>query len=247
MDLDNLVAATPAEKKAAVAQLFGLIEKLPEGRREFAYSLNDQFHSRNGYLSANQWPWVGRLIRMAEPAPVETHTIGEMAKIDALFKLAKSRLKFPALVLVLGEATLRLSVATERAKVPGSINVVLRRPDTEEQWIGRILSGGVLEKSRRIEDAVPADLLALLNRFADDPATTAAEYGKLTGRCVFCDLAIKDPVSAEAGFGPVCATNWGLGAEYRAAKDRVKAGQGIITKPKAKRAPSTKGVDHSSA
>lgn len=38
----------------------------------------------------------------------------------------------------------------------------------------------------------------------------AAEFGKITGTCVFCSRRLTDERSVEAGYGPKCAANNGL-------------------------------------
>lgn len=41
-------------------------------------------------------------------------------------------------------------------------------------------------------------------------ADIAAQFGALTGRCVFCNRKLTDEASIAAGFGPVCAGKNGL-------------------------------------
>lgn len=38
----------------------------------------------------------------------------------------------------------------------------------------------------------------------------AKEYGRETGVCISCGAELTDPVSIEAGIGPICATKWGI-------------------------------------
>lgn len=38
----------------------------------------------------------------------------------------------------------------------------------------------------------------------------AKEYGRKTGVCISCGAELTDPVSIEAGIGPICATKWGM-------------------------------------
>ncbi len=227
----DLAAATEAQRAIAISDLKGALAKLADRNRTFGDSLVAQFERRRD-LSPKQWPWVGRLIDMAQNGETkrETHAIGDMVKIAELFDLARDRLKFPAIVLALDNAQVRLSVATERARVPGSINVVVTAPDKPETWVGRILKTGTLEKSPRLADAIPANLLALLNRFAENPHQTAAEFGRLHGVCCFCGLVLNDPASAEAGFGKTCAKNWNMADDYKAAAQRVKNGTATVTK-----------------
>lgn len=112
-------------------------------------------------------------------------------------------LKFPkARFLAPGGGEMRLSVAGDQSRFPGSIQVVVR-----DQWIGRIeptgkVSGGSLAENAQVLDA--------LSTIAADPAAAAKAYGALMGRCSFCDLTITDEGSIEVGYGPVCAKKFGL-------------------------------------
>ena len=57
------------------------------------------------------------------------------------------------------------------------------------------------------------NLVQDLKAFAKDPATFAAQYGKHTGKCCFCDIRLtddRDGSSVEVGYGPVCAKKWNL-------------------------------------
>jgi hypothetical protein len=44
----------------------------------------------------------------------------------------------------------------------------------------------------------------------DCPQEAANSYGRLTGRCCFCGLPLKDERSLGVGYGAVCASNYGL-------------------------------------
>jgi hypothetical protein len=44
----------------------------------------------------------------------------------------------------------------------------------------------------------------------DCPQEAAKSYGRLTGRCCFCQLPLTRSESIAAGYGPVCATSYGL-------------------------------------
>ena len=136
----------------------------------------------------------------------KTENIGDMTGILALFDKAKqSKLKFPAFVLPVGEDTIRLSLAGQTAKFPGSVNVTSEGSFETRSWYGRIVSDGNFHASAKSN----SDIVDTLKRFADDPETVAAEMGKLTGRCVVCNKGLTDPRSAEVGYGKVCAKKLG--------------------------------------
>jgi hypothetical protein len=64
---------------------------------------------------------------------------------------------------------------------------------------------------------MPAGLVALLERFAKEPAKVASEFGRATGRCCFCNAALTDARSTAVGFGPVCAETWSLKDQWKVA------------------------------
>jgi hypothetical protein len=185
-----------------------IIETLKEGigllsakDQKFAKSLL----ASETHLSEKQAYWVGVLAERTKtggkPKERERVKIGEFSGIAKLFDEAKKHLKFPSITL----AGVKLSRAGERAKVPGSINVL---NTTNKDWYGRILETGEFEKSPRT--IVPEELVELLGHFAEHPAEVAGDHGKLTGRCAFCNLPLSDERSTEVGYGPICASHFNL-------------------------------------
>jgi hypothetical protein len=152
--------------------------------------------------------------RKAPAAPQPAPTVGDLSGILALFAKAQGHLKFPAIVLSVPEAqeTIRVSVAGESARVPGSLTVVsMTQRDYQDRklWYGRVLLTGAFEASRTIgEKADP--ITARLRDFACDPVKIATEHGRLTGRCCFCHQTLRDERSTAVGYGETCASHWGL-------------------------------------
>jgi hypothetical protein len=173
--------------------------------QKFAKSLMKAF--AQGKASEKQEYWLGVLAERAKnggkPKLVERERvkIGEFTGIAKLFDEAKKHLKFPSITL----AGVKLSRAGEKAKVPGSINVL---NTTNKDWYGRILETGEFEKSPRT--IVPEELVELLGHFAEHPAEVAGDHGKLTGRCAFCNLPLSDERSTEVGYGKICASHFNL-------------------------------------
>jgi hypothetical protein len=54
------------------------------------------------------------------------------------------------------------------------------------------------------------NLPKMLGILCNDPLKVALGYGKLTGSCCFCGLDLSTEESVGAGYGPICAANWGL-------------------------------------
>lgn len=140
--------------------------------------------------------------RPAVAPPVQTVNASEIA---AFLLAAKARgLKYPKARFLApdGQTELRLTVAGEQSKAPGSINVFLG-----EAWTGRIRPDGALNGGALATDAA---LLATLRQIALDPAAAAKAYGALMCRCSFCNLPLTDAGSVEVGYGPTCAKSYGL-------------------------------------
>lgn len=97
-----------------------------------------------------------------------------------------------------GNSELRLSRAKDTSKNAGCIYVTLR-----DNYMGMIHPDGSVKRLK-------ADLIAYIERIAVDPVKAAREYGAWSGRCSFCGLELTDAGSVEAGYGPICAKNYGL-------------------------------------
>lgn len=56
----------------------------------------------------------------------------------------------------------------------------------------------------------PRTAIDAVRAFGDDPIRHAAAHGQRTSNCCFCRLQLTDGRSLAMGYGPVCASNWGL-------------------------------------
>lgn len=142
--------------------------------------------------------------KASTPAPVAVKATLDASAIVAFLTGARERgLKFPAVrFMAPGGGELRLSLAGALSQAPGSVQVKI-----DDQWLGRIEPSGAVVG--RVLNARP-DVITTINAIAGAPAAHAAEYGKLTGACSFCDRHLEDEGSVEVGYGPVCAKRYGL-------------------------------------
>lgn len=188
------------------------VPMLSENDRDFAASLLRSVEGRRSPPSEKQVYWINKLVeRATSPAPErkEEH-VGDLSGIIALFDKAKSsKLKYPAIVLYVEKiGDIKISIAGERAKVPGSLNVATNEGYGSSTWYGRVKRDGMFEHSLKQE--APPVLTEALREFAASPAEVAARHGKLTGCCCFCNRKLTDEKSVERGYGPVCAKAWGV-------------------------------------
>jgi hypothetical protein len=203
-----------------IETLRAALPNLPASKVSFATSLLAQFDKKQS-LSDKQWPWVDKLIAEAsKPAPVPFANIGDLSAINALFDKARQHLKYPAIVLNVPKANnmfIRISVAGERARFPGSLNVTSGDKPGEDgrTWFGRVHKNGNYEARGNAEE----EIAERLTQFAINPMKVAKEYaeatkeridGVLTGRCCFCNKHLQDERSTDVGYGKTCAKNYGL-------------------------------------
>jgi len=102
--------------------------------------------------------------------------------------------------------TVWLSVAGERARFPGSINVTNSRR-FGGSWHGRIVDG-VPDVQLSRDDAV----LAVLDTLETDPsvANAVTSHARATGACMVCGRELTRIESIERGIGPICAEKAGI-------------------------------------
>jgi hypothetical protein len=146
---------------------------------------------------------------IAERPAREAVAVGDLSGIIAMFDTARAHLRHPAIVL----DGFRISVAGARASQPGSLTITGletvwndERARQERPWFGRVSLDGQFQQGR---DA-PTGVADKLREFAADPAGVAAAYGRLHGACCFCRKALRDERSTSVGYGPDCASNYGL-------------------------------------
>jgi hypothetical protein len=202
-----------------VDQLVKALPLLSGGDQGFARDLVDHY-MRRGALSDKQWFWVEKLTqRAADPqaqAP-KTESVGDFSGVVSLFARAKQKLRFPKITLQVEHQPIQLSLAGARSKYEGQVQVTDGARYGENVWFGRVDTEGNWTQGRAVSDQDLEAVRHFLHAFSQDPAGTAKKHGRLTGRCCFCNTPLKDEHSTAAGFGPVCAKNYGLHDEWKAA------------------------------
>jgi hypothetical protein len=153
-----------------------------------------------------------RVRRDAIKAAGPVDIAADFEAVMALFARGNSKIKYPKIRLITDDRKdVVLSLAGDRSAHKGTLNVTDGGSFDNNIWYGRIAKTGKFDKSARRE-AQPnmTSVVALLTALGQDPAGTAAKYGKLTGQCCFCALPLTDERSTEVGYGQKCASNWGL-------------------------------------
>ena len=137
-------------------------------------------------------------------AAINLTQLGDFAEVYAMFANAAKTNKFPKITFDADGFEFYLYVSGPQATLSGVINV--KGKGWHEEWYGRITEAG--EWTHR--HAVDERMADALSKLAMDPVGTVAAYGKLSGRCVFCNIELTDEKSTDVGYGPVCAKKWAL-------------------------------------
>jgi hypothetical protein len=161
-------------------------------------------------LSGNQMVWVHKLAleqlaREGAPAGRALHPAGpDFSRVRALFdKAREAGRKFPKMRFAKDGLVVVLSLAGDRSRTPGAVNITDDRKYPDNTWYGRVNVDGTFTAGRDLTPPAREFLEAL----AADPERVAAEYGKETGNCCFCG---KQLTVACTPWGPDCAKVWGL-------------------------------------
>ena len=149
----------------------------------------------------------------AEPIVNDKPSIGLMPIVSLLHN-AKRNLKWPKLLIdtdVFGGLTLRLSIAGDTARWPGSINVTDNARDFDQRrYFGKIGLDGKWHGSPRIPLPDLNEVFDELLLIASDPLGYAKIHGRRYSNCMFCGKELTHPDSLTVGYGPICAEKWGL-------------------------------------
>lgn len=187
------------------ARLTAAIPMMSPKDAEFANSLLESARTRHG-LTERQAYWADVLIRRTmEPQPEQT--VINVGGIIELLTRASGKLKHPKVRLSTEDGQrVVLGIAGDRSKYTGSVMVTDGGPFGANTYYGRISPDGILTPSRSMTPAV----LSLLQAFAADPAGIGAKIGKMSGACCFCSRQLDTRESLAVGYGPTCATKYGL-------------------------------------
>jgi hypothetical protein len=159
-----------------------------------------------------QTRYVQDLIARAMATPAVMVSIKGLDALPRMLRDARQHLRHPRVLFRVDNKDLVLTIAGERARVPGTINVVERVASLDDDglWHGRIYDDGRFETSSRTNESQRTAILLALRALAKDPVRAAAEYGHLTGVCCFCGRGLDDERSTRVGYGPVCASHYNL-------------------------------------
>jgi hypothetical protein len=175
--------------------------------RGFAQSLVKQYEKK-GDLSDKQWYWVEKLMLGETKPEAPKVDLGDCKAIYTMLLTARKHLKYPKITFMRDGVTVQLYLAGAKSKYAGKVMVTSAGRWEEREWFGVIDEKGIWTQTAK--KAVPAMVHHLVMSLGADPVLAASEYGRLSGRCCFCNRLLEDERSTEVGYGPICAGHFGL-------------------------------------
>lgn len=193
------------------------LHRIPVGGRDFIKSVCDYYYKEDR-LSDKQagyallyWRDLKNESQVCEP---EHSRSDHQVKIDCtplldLFAKASKHKQNPKLVYYYEKTNFRkLVFYIMHHKNPGSIGII---NDTgivgEGKRLAIISPGGLL----RWEPSCSIEMRKLVKELvSDDPQGKFAVNGREHRFCCYCSLELTNQESIAKGYGPICASNWGL-------------------------------------
>lgn len=176
-----------------------------DGGSDFASDLLVK-HNQYG-LSVKQWVWVHILACEKDQRAERQASLPRTQNVLDYMTTAAQNLKYPKVLLVAEDGSeLKLSVAGQKAKMPGSVNLTDGGPFGENVWYGRINTDGRCD----LRDDAPEAIVNLVHNLDADPVAVVGECGKKSGACCCCGKELTHDHSLAVGYGPTCAKNFGM-------------------------------------
>lgn len=161
-----------------------------------------------GMLSASQIFWLIKKAEQYNPNrlnpsnPPETVVGAGLAKLASMFSTAKQTIKRPKVKFnnnILGEIV--ISLAPDAGRNAGFLYI-----KADGIYMGKISPEGCFSPASQC----PQQVKDYLRDFSENPEVVAGKYGRETGNCCFCSRDLTDERSVKVGYGPICASTFGL-------------------------------------
>lgn len=192
-----------------INELKAALPKMSPADRATAQDMINRAAKFENRLTERQEAFAAVLIRRAQPSP-SSKPAGQpldLTKLTAMFDKAGEKLKRPK-IQFLTEAGewFAVSKAGAESRNPGYLYV----KGEGNRYLGKIDRTGNFMGANGTDADAAVQAQAALITFCKDPAAAAKAFGDATANCCFCSLGLTDDRSVTAGYGPICAKNYGL-------------------------------------
>ena len=154
-----------------------------------------------------------KLVSAPSAIQVGTTLVAMLTKAKAVAS-AKGNKKAPKIKFKKGENSPRIQfrLAGHASKYAGEVMITNGATGWQNTFYGRIdLAGNFIPNNNASQvNNVPSEIISFVCQFAKAPQEMGTAYGLATFHCCFCSKDITTVESKAAGYGPVCAANYGL-------------------------------------
>lgn len=130
------------------------------------------------------------------------------SKLFALFDKVKLYRKYPSLVIKFPDSMVRFSMGNDSNVL--WVTNGRTRFDPKNILYGRFSRTPYIENYFFASREISNDIKALLVSVCEDPLKYCSIHGQQYKHCCFCNTELTSKASLFAGYGPICADNWGL-------------------------------------
>lgn len=128
--------------------------------------------------------------------------------VRLMHRIKDSGNDWPRVRLSFHEHPLHFTVAGERSRFPGCVNLTDGGQYGQNKWYGRITVDGHFqpgEAARNLDAEAKKEFWNLLKRLRDGEAEQVfSEFGKNFGTCCICGRDLTNEESVAQGIGPIC-------------------------------------------
>lgn len=210
----------PLNVDAKQSLLKKVIDELPSNHRskDFYISLYEWYLDK-GFWSVKQERYVDEAINLytQTSAEIEDETQIEKlsppsqlffdgSKIRQLFDLAAKKIKYPSIHFWRDTGEIQLYLCGNLSKTPGFIRITNAQSYPNQEVYAEINKDGKGLFRKDTSPSFKKEIFSIINA----PIEEAKLRGIKSGFCCFCARVIETKESMTAGYGPICAANFGL-------------------------------------
>jgi hypothetical protein len=189
--------------------------KLPEAKYNFATGLCQSLKNNLSYGKPHTHKQIGAFHSLwnqivAAKVPPEK-VLADFSVLAIMFANASKKMKYPCIKFETEPlGCVALKPAGQNSKNYGKVYVTNGDKYPNDLLYGMIDQDGIFMPSTKAQPDKLQQVVDFLKKFNDSPEEVAASYGKHHMKCCFCNSPLSTKESLQAGYGPVCAKNYGL-------------------------------------
>lgn len=193
-----------------------LLRKILESHPNDFYESLCNWYDAKGFWTPKQEAAVDKAIATHSKHSAESYAETQIEKpsslefsataIAQLFNRAATKIKYPSLHFWRNIGELQFYLCGNLSKTPGVIRITNAQKYPNQEVYGEIYKDGKGIFRRDTSKAFQTEILNICSQPIDEAKIRGIKFGF----CCFCATPIQTKESLAAGYGPICAENWGL-------------------------------------